>query len=152
MDAVTYPDQKVINFINQHFVPLRIPSDAKPYAVDFNIHWTPSIIILDEEGREHHRTLGFLAPEELIPSLYLAIGKSSFDTENLDKAQVYFDNLLTEYPKSDFAPQGIYLQGVSRYKSTQNPQPLKRAYELLNAQHPASYWTKRAYPYRLITE
>ena len=150
MDAVTYPDEKVINFINQHFVTLRLASDDQQYAKEFNIHWTPSIIILDEEGREHHRTLGFLAAEELIPSLYLAIGKSSFDSENLDRAQVYFDNLLTEYPKSDFAPQGIYLQGVSRYKSTHDPAPLKEAYELLNAQHPRSYWTKRAYPYRLI--
>jgi len=69
MDAVTYPDEKVINFINQHFVTLRLASDDQQYAKEFNIHWTPSIIILDEEGREHHRTLGFLAAEELIPSL-----------------------------------------------------------------------------------
>ncbi len=150
MDAVTYPDEKVINFINHHFVPLRLPSDAKPYAADFNIHWTPSIIILDEKGREHHRTMGFLAPDEFIPSLYLAIGKLSFDSENMDKARVYFDNLLTEYPKSDFAPQGIYLEGVTKYKSTHDPKPLREAYDTLSSRFPASYWTKRAYPYRLI--
>jgi hypothetical protein len=28
--------------------------------------------------------------------------------------------------------------------------PLKAAYEKLQAEYPASEWTKRAYPYRLI--
>jgi hypothetical protein len=152
MDAVTYPNKKVIDFINQHFVTLRIPSDEQPYAGDFNIHWTPTIIVLDEKGREHHRTMGFLAPDDLIPSLYLAIGKLSFDSENLDKAQVYFDNLLTEYPKSDFAPQGVFIQGVSKYKLTHDPVQLRKAYDTLHTKFPASYWTKRAYPYSLIHE
>ncbi len=146
MDAVTYPDSKVINFINQHFIPLRIPSDEAPYAQEFNIHWTPSIIIMDKDRIEHHRTLGFLTPEEFIPSLYFAIGKASFDTENQEKALTYFDNLLTEYPKSDFVPEGIDLQGVSRYKTTQKAKPLREAYDLLSSKYPASYWTKRAYP------
>lgn len=150
MDAVTYPNEKVADFINQHFVPLRVPFDAEPYASDFNVKWTPSIITLDAEGREHYRTLGFLAPEDFIPSLYVAIGRSCFDIENLDKAVVYFDNLLTEYPKSDFAPEGIYLQGVSRYKSTHDPKPLREAYDRLNEGYPSNEWTKRAYPYRLI--
>jgi hypothetical protein len=150
MDAVTYPDKRVINFVYQHFVTIRIPFDAEPYAFDFNVKWTPTVITLDAEGREHYRTLGFLAPEDYIPSLYLAIGKSSFDSENLDKALVYFDNLLTLFPRSDFAPEGIYLQGVSRFKSTHDPKPLREAYERLNTKYPASEWTKRAYPYRLI--
>ena len=150
MDAVTYPNENVYNFINQHFVPLRVRFDAQPNAENFNVKWTPTIITLDANGREHFRTLGFLSPEDFIPSLYLAIGKSSFDTENLDKALVYFDNLLTKYPKSEFTPEGIYLQGVSRFKSSNNPMPLKEAYEKLNLKYPENEWTKRAYPYRLL--
>jgi tetratricopeptide (TPR) repeat protein len=150
MDAVTYPDKKVVDFINKHFIPLRLLSEEKHFAEEFNVHWTPTIIIMDQDRTAHHRTMGFLSPEELIPLLYLSIGKASFDAENMDRALVYFDNLLTEYPKSDFAPQGIYLQGVSRYKSTNDPKPLREAYDKLNAKFPASYWTKRAYPYKSI--
>ena len=150
MDAVTYPNEKVYNFINQHFIPLRVPFDAQPLAENFNVKWTPTIITLDADGREHFRTLGFLSADDFIPSLYLAIGKSSFDTENLDKALIYFDNLRTEYPQSEFTPEGIYLQGVSRYKSSNNPMPLKEAYEQLNMKYPENEWTKRAYPYRLL--
>lgn len=150
MGAVTYPDKKVISFVEQHMIPLQVKFDAKPLATDFNVKWTPTIITLDPDGNEHHRTVGFLAPEELIPSLLLGIAKSCFDTGKFDKALVYLDNLLTEYPKSDSAPEALYLQGVSRYKSTENPAPLKEAYETLKVKHPASEWTKRAYPYRLL--
>ncbi len=150
MDAVTYPEENVVDFINEHFIPLRVPFDAEPYAKDFNVKWTPTIITLDSSGTEHFRTVGFLSPEDFIPSLYLAIGKSSFDAEKLDTALSYFDNLLNKYPDSEFTPEGVYLQGVSRYKSTQNPIPLKEAYEELNLKYPQSEWTKRAYPYRLI--
>jgi tetratricopeptide (TPR) repeat protein len=150
MDAVTYPDEKVTRFIDQHMIPLRLQSDAQPYAADFNIKWTPSIVTLDAGGREHHRTLGFLAPEELIPSLLLGIGKSCFDIDKFDKALIYFENLLTGYPKSDSAPEALYLQGVCRYKSTKDPKPLKEAYESLDKKFPSNQWTKRAYPYRLL--
>jgi hypothetical protein len=150
MDAVTYPDAKVVTFIEQHLIPLRIKSDAQPYASDFNVKWTPSLITLDAEGKQHHRTLGFFAPDELIPSLYLGIGKSCFDNSDYDKALVYLNNLTTEYPKSDSAPEAIYIKGVCGYKITDNPKPLREAYETLNAQSPSGAWTKRAYPYRLL--
>ena len=150
MDAVTYPDETVISFILENFVPLRITFGTEPFTSDFNVKWTPSIITLDSDGREHHRTLGFLAPEEFIPSLYLGIGKSFFDSDKMEDAISYFDNIITEYPKSDFDPEALYLRGVSRYKSTNDPIPLKEAYEELNQKFPLSEWTKRAYPYRLI--
>ena len=150
MDAVTYPDVKVIQFISNKMIPLRIPFDAKPLSLDFNVKWTPSLITLDTKGREHHRTLGFLAPEELIPSLLLGIAKSHFEADRFDEALAGLDQLLAEYPKSDSTPEAVYLRGVCRYKSTQDPKPLKEAYEQLKAQHPSSEWTKRAYPYRLL--
>jgi TolA-binding protein len=150
MDAVTYPDAKVIRFISEKMIPLRVPFDAQPLSADFNIKWTPSLITLDTEGKEHHRTLGFLAPEELIPSLSLGIAKSYFEADRFDEALAGLDQLLREYPKSDSTPEAVYLHGVCRYKSTQDPKPLKEAYEQLKAQHPSSEWTKRAYPYRLL--
>lgn len=150
MDTVTYPDDKVISFINENMIPLRVPFDTQPLSTDFNIKWTPSLITLDPDGKEHHRTVGFLAPQELIPSLLLGIGKSYFETDRFDEALASLDKLLGEYPKSDSTPEAVYLRGVCRYKSTHDPKPLKAAYEQLEAEHPASEWTKRAYPYRLL--
>ena len=150
MDAVTYPNESVIEFIQKHLIPLRVAFDAKPLSIDFNVKWTPTLIVLDAEGKEHHRTVGFFPPEELIPSLMLGIAKSNFNRERFSEALSTLDNLLKENPKSDSAPEEIYMQGVCRYKNTHEARPLKEAYEQLQAKYPSSEWTKRAYPYRLL--
>jgi TolA-binding protein len=150
MDAVTYPNAKVAEFINKNMIAVRVPADAKPLSVDFNVNWTPTLITLGPDGREHHRTLGFLAPEELIPSLMLGMAKVHFDSGRFEEALAGLAALLAEYPKSDAAPEAIYLRGVNRYKNTHDAKPLKEAYEQLLAEHASSEWTKRAYPYRLL--
>lgn len=150
MGAVTYPDTNVINFIADNFVPLQIQADAKPYATDFNIKWTPTVITLGLDGKEHHRTVGFFGPEELIPSLLLGTGKFHFDNDRYPEALDSLEKVASDYPKSDSVPEAIFLTGVSRYKNTNDPKPLKEAYEKLTAEFPDNEWTKRAYPYRLL--
>jgi tetratricopeptide (TPR) repeat protein len=151
MGAVTYPDAKVAEFVNNRLIPIRLLADAQPYAKDFNIKWTPSIITLDESGKEHHRVVGFLPPEEFIPAMMLGIAKVSFDLDRFDEALAELERIIAEYPKSKATPEAIYLQGVSGYKSTKDPKPLKAAYEKLHAEYPDSEWAARALPYRLIS-
>lgn len=131
-------------------IPLQVRFDAQPIATDFNIKWTPTIITLDSKGKEHHRTVGFLAPEELIPSLLFGIAKMYFDADKFNDALANLNQLLSEYPESDASSEAIYLRGVCLYKSTHDAKPLKEAYEKLNARDPKGEWTKRAYPYRLL--
>ena len=150
MGAVTYPDQAVISFISENMIPLQVLFDAKPLSSDFNVKWAPTLVTLDTDGKEHHRTVGFLAPEELIPSQLLGMAKAYFETDRFDEALANLEQLLEKYPKSDSAAEAIYLRGVCRYKSTQDAKPLKEAYEQLAADYPSSEWTKRAYPYRLL--
>lgn len=140
----------MVKFIVENLIPLRVAFDAMPLASDFNIKWTPTIITLDSDGKEHFRTVGFLAGDDLIASLMLGIGKTYFEKEQFDKAIAVFESLLTSYPKSSYAPEAIFLRGVSQYKSTHNPKPLREAYEKLSSDYPNDEWTKRAYPYRLI--
>jgi hypothetical protein len=150
MDAVTYPDKKVSEFISKHVIPLRVAFDSQTFAADFNVTWTPTLITVDRNGKEHHRTVGFLPPEELIASLLLGMGKTDLDTERFEPALKSLEQLLKDYPKSDAAPEALFLSGVCQHKSTHNPAPLKEAYEKLQKVYPASEWTKRAYPYRLL--
>ena len=150
MDTVTYPETGVVDFIQKNLIPLRIQFDTQPIATNFNVTWTPTLVTLDPGGKEHYRTTGFLAPEELIPSLLLGIAKSHFDQEQFTKTLSTIKTLLKDYPKSDASPEALFLQGVARYKSTHDAQPLKEAYETLKAEYPSSEWTKRAYPYRLL--
>ena len=150
MDAGTYPNEAVIEFINQNVVPLQVASDQQPMASDFKVTWTPALLILDQEGNEHHRTVGFMGADELIPSLLLGIGNLHFNGNDFKKALSSYENIVSDFSESDSAPEAIFQRGVSLYKSTNDPKPLKEAYEHLQDKYPENQWTKRAYPYRLI--
>ncbi len=131
-------------------IPLKVAYDAQPLATDFNIKWTPTLITLDPEGKEHHRSVGFLSPQELIPSLMLGMAKCHFDSERMEEAIFLLEKILAEFPKSDSSPESIYLLGVSRYKFTRDAKSLKEAYTRLQSEYPSNEWTKRASPYRLL--
>ena len=150
MDAVTYPDEKVIEFVRSSFIPLQVPFDQEPLSKDYNIKWTPTLITLGTDKREHHRTVGFLDPEAFIGSFMLGIGKYHFDNDRFPEALAFFEKITAEHPQSDSIAEAIFLRGVSRYKNSGDPAPLKEAYEALSSRHPDSEWTKRAYPYRLL--
>jgi hypothetical protein len=150
MDAVTYPDPKVIDFVNNNVVALRVPADSQPLAGQFNVKWTPVLAVLDQNGVGHRQTLGFFPPEEFIPSLMLGIAKVHFDYDQLEKALEMLHKLQADYPASAAVPQAVFLEGVSRYKHSHEPKTLKDAYEQLKSDFPSSEWTRRAEPYRLL--
>ncbi len=150
MGAVTYPDSRVAEFINNRMIPVQLLHDAQPYASDYNVKWTPTIIVLDRDGKEHHRIVGFLPPDEFTPALLLGIAKVNFDRDRLDEATADLEKIVNGYPKSAAAPEAIYLVGVTQFKNTHDPAPLKEAFERLRREHPSSEWAKRATPYGLL--
>jgi hypothetical protein len=150
MDAVSYPNLKVIDFFSTYLVPVRVLISSTPLPQQFKVKWTPTLVILDSQGEEHHRSVGFLPPDELIPSLMLGIATSHFDRERFDDALSYLDRLILEYPDSDVAPEAIYYRGVSRYKSTNDGSALKQAFETLQAEYKDSEWTMRASVYQAL--
>ena len=150
MDAVTYPDKKELDFLQKNYIPLQIPFDAKPLSQDFNVKWTPTLITLGADMREHHRTVGFLDPDGFIASFLLGIGKYNFDNERYPEALTFFERVIAEKPQSDSVAEAIYLRGVSRYKNSGDRKPLKEIYEILSSRFPDSEWTGKAYPYRLL--
>lgn len=150
MDAVSYPNAKVIECIESNVVALQLKSDALPYAKDYNVRWTPNLLILDHEGREHHRIIGFLPPTELVPALLLGVGKLRFDRNEFDQAVSVFDKVVNEYSYTNSAPEAVFFRGVTLYKGTHEPRYLKEAYQTLQTRYHYSEWARRAYPYWLL--
>lgn len=79
MHAVAFPDPAVVGFVTTNLIPLRIPADDPELGPRYKVKWTPTLLVLDAEGVEHYRSLGFYPPEELIPSLLLGMGKAKFN-------------------------------------------------------------------------
>jgi tetratricopeptide (TPR) repeat protein len=150
MGAVTYPYTKVAKFIKEALIPLQVLSDSEPLATDFTLRWTPTLIILDTNGKEHSRTVGFIPPEEFIPTILLGMVKTYLDLRQFDPAIECLEKIINNYPQSFTAPEAIYYRGVCVYKTSHDAGGLKRAYERLAKEYPQSEWVKRAFPYRLL--
>jgi hypothetical protein len=150
MDAVTYPDANVVACIAKNVIPLRIAFDSEPYAADFTVKWTPTLVFVDENGKEHHRTVGFLPSDEFIPSILLGVAKTYYELDCFLEALDNLEKIISGFAKSGPAPEAVFLRGVCGYKHTHDPKPLKQAYEKLNTDYKESEWAKRALPYRLL--
>ena len=150
MEEVTFPDTEVANFITDRMIPLRAEISSSRLVSDFRVVWTPTLVVLDLYGKEYQRTLGFLPPNDLVPSLLLGIGKVAFESGQYSESVIQFNTLLNGHPTSAFAPEAVYLRGVARYKSSHTPGALKECYQQLLAQYPDSDWTRRAEPYSLL--
>jgi thioredoxin-related protein len=148
MDAVTYPNEAVTDFVGKHIVPVRLRYDQQPLAGQYRVKWTPTLIAVDKEGNEIYRNEGFLPPEDLIPALMLGIGKVRLNEGNYKEAISHFTELSSKYPKSEEAPEAVYFLGVARFKTTNDFKVLKQTFDKLSKQYPGSIWTKKASPYR----
>jgi hypothetical protein len=149
MGAVTHPDLKVVEFVNETLIPIQLGADSDT-AEDFTVRWTPTLVILDTNGKEHSRTVGYIAPEELIPTILLGIAKMHFDLREFDPAMQCLEKIINAFPWSFAAPEAVYYHGVCGYRTTHEAGPLKMAYERIAKEYPHSEWVKRALPYRLL--
>jgi thioredoxin-related protein len=150
MDAVTYPNKEVIDFINSNMIAVRVVSNQRQLFREFKIRFTPTLITLDAGGTELQRTAGFMPPEELIPSLMLVIGKADLERGKFAQAIPRFEKVVSEYPKSASAPEAVFYMGVAQYQKTHDSKFLKKAYEELAAQYLQNQCPTTASPYKPI--
>src|SRR5207237_2709981 len=76
MDTATYPDERVAQFIADHFVPARVKVKQHPtVAEEYLVSWTPNVVIVDDAGKVHDRVEGYLPPEQFLARLALGLGK-----------------------------------------------------------------------------
>ncbi len=116
----------------------------------YSVKWTPTIIILDSDGEEHHRFVGYLPPEDFTAQITLGKGKIEFDLDRFEQAIQCFQEVLVRFPKSDAASEAQYYLAVTKYKASHDPKELKSGLEMLQRDYPNSEWTKKAQVYSLI--
>ena len=107
--------------MEKEFIPIQVDFNKNKALVKrFGVKWTPTIIIFDADGDEHHRFIGFLPPEDFIAQLILGKGKAEFDQDHFEQAIQCFQEILVRFPKADAAPEAQYFLGVARYKGLCN--------------------------------
>jgi tetratricopeptide (TPR) repeat protein len=137
--------------VEKNFVPIQIDFNKNKTMVKrYGVKWTPTIIILDADGDEHHRFIGFLPPEDFIAQIILGKGKVEFNLDHFEQAIQCFQEILVRYPKADAAPEAQYYLAVTKYKASHDPKELKLGGEALQRDYPQSEWAKKAQVYGLI--
>ncbi len=150
MGAVTYPNEGVAKFVDLNFIPVQVEVSNKELMNKYNVSWTPTILVLDAEGKEHYRSVGFLQPDVFVGTFEVGKGRFYLDQEQYAEAQALFEEVIERCPVPEVVPEAVFFRGVAAYKRTHDPKPLRQAYDTLTAKYPASEWTKRAEPYKLI--
>jgi tetratricopeptide (TPR) repeat protein len=137
--------------VEKNFTPLQVNFNKNRALVKrYGIKWTPTIVILDSDGDEHHRFIGYLPPEDFVGQIILGRGKTEFNFDRFDQAIQCFQEILVRSPKTDAAPEAQYFLGVAKYKAIHDPKELKMGLEILQREYPKSEWAKKAQVYALI--
>ncbi len=104
MDTVTYPDTNTSDFVSKYLVSLKVNTSSVPsWASGYPIQYTPTVLILDDSGREHHRIVGFLPPKEFVPALMLGIAKAQVQMGQSAKAKAMLNWMLQVHGMSQAA-------------------------------------------------
>ena len=146
MDAVTYPNEEVADYINQYFVPVQIDIKQDPGAMErLQAMWTPTIIFRDDRGHEYRRSTGFLSPQEMLAELSMARLAATLVKGNHDAA-VEIAAEVERRSKFDANrhAEARYWAGVAAYKQTNDGAKLAEYWKPLIAEAPESEWAKKA--------
>ena len=144
-----YPDERVARFITENFIPARVhvreqPDAFRRFGERYNAQWTPTILVIDPEGKERHRVEGFLPADDLLAQLTLGLGHSAFARQDWKEAERRFREVVDRYPDSEAAPEAQYWAGVSRYKATNDPSALGETARAFTQRYQDSSWAKKA--------
>jgi hypothetical protein len=150
MGTVTYPNPGVAKFVDLNFIPVQVEVSNKELMEKYNISWTPTILVLDADGKEHYRSVGFLQRDVFIATFELGKARYYLDLEQFAEARAMLEELIARCSVPEVVPEATFFHGVATYKHTHDPKALRAAYDTLMAKYPQSEWAKRAEPYKLI--
>ena len=148
-----YPDPRVADFITQHFVPVRahVRDHAELFqqlGQRFNAQWTPTVLIVDRDGRERHRIEGFLPSDDFLAQLRLGLAHSAFSRGRFSEAEPLFSAIADQAPNTEAAPEALYWAGVSRYKATHDAEALTDTARAFADRYQDTSWAKKASVWR----
>jgi outer membrane protein assembly factor BamD (BamD/ComL family) len=106
----------------------------------FDALWTPSVIILDPNGKERFRIEGYLPRDEFRAHLELALARVAFMSKDWKDAERRYAEVLERYPESKAAPEALYWKGVSHYKGTNDHTVLGELPGQFQEKYPDSEW------------
>jgi hypothetical protein len=153
MNTGPYSDEKVQKYIAEEFIPVKSQCfwDKRTELMkQFDVAWTPTLLVHDSTGKEHHRIVGFVPVGDFLAHLKLGKAKMFFNRFRFAEALDSFTSVIEQHPEAGAVPEAVFFLGVASYWKSHDPKGLRRAYDTLAARFPQSEWARRAKPYQQI--
>jgi len=132
----------------QNFIPVKIHiKENGPAFKRFEAQWTPTIMILDGEGKEHFRFEGFLPTPNFLAELDFGRARAAFHKKQWDDATREFNSAAARDPKTELAAEAGYWAAVAQYQRTHDAATLRAWGKKTLAEYPNTTWAKRAMVY-----
>ena len=129
------------SFINENFVPVEAHIKEHPaYFHRFDALWTPTVLVLDSNGKERFRVEGYLPKEEFRAHLEMGLARVAFMSKQWAEAERRYAEILERYPEEKVAPEALYWKGVSHYKATNDHTILGELPGQFKEKYPDSVW------------
>ena len=109
--------------------------------------WTPTVLLLDSDGKERVRLEGYLPNQDFIAALENGLGRIVFVHKNYTDAERWYNEVVTRFGRSHAAPGAMYWRAVSHYKATNDHTVLSNVAGELQKTYPSSVWASKAIPW-----
>ena len=113
----------------------------------FDVFWTPTVLVVDPEGKERWRLEGYLPKEEFQAHLEMGLARVALARKDWAEAESRYGALVDNHPGSKYAPQAVYYRGVSKYSASHDSADLAATAEVLKRSYEGSDWQLRSLPW-----
>jgi len=129
-------------------VPLEAHIKEHPaYFHRFDALWTPTVLILDANGKECFRYEGYATKTEFRAQLELGLARVAFMNKKWEEAERRYDDVLQHHAETKAAPEALYWRAVSHYKKTNDHTVLSKVFEEFKERYSDSIWAMKAIPW-----
>ena len=113
----------------------------------FDAVWTPTVLLLDSNGKERVRLEGYLSNTDFLAALENGLGRIAFMQKKYADAGRWYDDVVRRFPESHAAPGAMYWRAVAQYKATNDHTVLGKVAGELRSKFPKSVWAGKAVPW-----
>ena len=113
----------------------------------FDAFWTPTILVLDPDGKERSRLEGYLPKDEFQTYLEMGLARIDLARKAWAEAERRYAAVAADHPDSVYAPQAVYFRGVSKYSQSHDHHDLTRTAAELAERYPNTEWRTRSLPW-----
>lgn len=120
MDAVTYPDTNVQQYLADHFACLKINlfdkhPDFKTAIGNTKVMWSPAMIFTDGKNRELRRYTGWMPAASFLAQLRLSRAMHEMNRVQFDAARTLLGEILDEFGSTEVVPEALYYHGITGF-------------------------------------